>query len=100
MNLDDQIAAFLAKTDAQPARSKLEPYAELIRGLRKRRWTYRRIAAVLREQFGVITGRSTVHEFVKVRARRPQTEPTPAIRAPQPVASHPAPPKRRFHLDM
>jgi len=100
MSLDDQIANFLAKADDRPAQSKLEPYADLIRGLRERRWTYRRIAVTLREQFGVATGSSTINDFVRVRARRPQKQPLPASRAPEPLEPTPTPRKRRFHLDM
>ena len=71
MNLDDQIANFLADADARPTRSKLEPYAELIRELRQRRWTFRKIADALRERFAVTASPSTIHDFTKVRARRP-----------------------------
>lgn len=68
MNLDDKITAFLADADAKSARSKLEPYAELIRQLRQRRWTYVQIAQALREQFGVTVHPTTVHAYVKVRS--------------------------------
>ena len=100
MSLDDQIADFLAKADDQPAPSKLEPYAELIRGLRQRRWTYQKIAVALRERFGLATGPSTIHDFVRVRARRPQREPSPAHPAPEAAEPSETPRKRRFHLDV
>jgi IS30 family transposase len=74
MNLDDQIADFLADADARPARSKLEPYAELIRELRQRRWTFRKIADALRERFAVTASPSTIHDFAKVRAQRAKAE--------------------------
>ena len=74
MNLDDQIAKFLSEADARPARSKLESYAELIRELRQRRWTYRKIADALREQFAVTASPSTIHDFAKVRSRRAKAE--------------------------
>jgi transposase len=101
MNLDDQIADFLAKADCQAAPSKLEPYADLIRGLRQRRWTYSRIAAVLKERFGLATAPSTIHDFVRVRARRPKMGPLSASQANPALgaAPGPAPQKRRFHLD-
>jgi transposase len=53
MNTDDKIWAFLARAKSRPAPSKLDPYHELIRGLRQRRWTYQQIAAVLRDEFAV-----------------------------------------------
>jgi hypothetical protein len=100
MSLDDQIADFLAKADDRPPHSKLEPYAELIRGLRQRRWTYRKIAAALRERFGLATGKSSIHDFVRVRARRPRLEPPPGHGLPEQPPPSPTPRKRRFHLDM
>ncbi|HOF09248.1 MAG TPA: hypothetical protein PLV33_04540 [Opitutaceae bacterium] len=68
MNLDDKITAFLATADAKAARSKLEPYAELIRQLRQRRWTYDQIAQALHDNFGLCAHRTTIHAFVKARA--------------------------------
>lgn len=99
MSLDDQIADFLATADDRPPQSKLEPYADLIRGLRQRRWTYRKIAAALRERFGLATGKSSIHDFVRVRARRPALAARPGHDLPEQPPS-PTPRKRRFHLDM
>jgi hypothetical protein len=99
MNLDDQITDFLTKADNRPTQSKLEPYAELIRGLRQRRWTYRQIAAALQERFGVATGSSTINDFVRVRARRPQAGPLPQPQTPELPQPGPVPRKPRFHLD-
>ena len=99
MNLDEKIADFLAATKAEPARSKLEPYAELIRGLRQRRWTYAKIAQVLRDDFNVTVAPNTVFAFVKVRAKKRELPP-PAPAAPPIVPAQPTPRKRRFHLDM
>ena len=102
MSLDDQIAKFLADADARPARSKLEPYAELIRELRQRRWTFRKIADALRERFDVAASPSTIHDFAKVRAQRSRaetqrTQPEP----PRPGATAPASSKPpRFHVKM
>jgi len=78
MSLDDQIAKFLADADARPARSKLEPYAGLIRELRQRRWTFRKIADALREQFAITASPSTIHDFARIRARRAKAEIQPA----------------------
>ena len=100
MNLDEKIADFLAATKAEPARSKLEPYAELIRGLRQRRWTYQKIAQVLRDEFDVTVAANTVFAFAKVRAGK-RGVPAPAISADPPLLpAQPTPRKRRFHLDM
>ena len=96
MNLDEKIADFLAATKAEPARSKLEPYAELIRGLRQRRWTYAKIAQALRDDFDVTVAPNTVFAFVKARARKREV-PAPAAPA-LPVNSGPR--KPRFKLDV
>jgi len=68
VDLDDKITAFLATADAKAARSKLEPYSDLIRQLRQRRWTYDQIAQALRDEFGLCAHRTTIHAFVKARA--------------------------------
>jgi hypothetical protein len=99
MSLEQEIANFLKTTDAGSGRSKLEPYAELIRGLRQRRWTYRQITDALRTQFGVVVAPSTVFAFVKVRARRKA-----GFALPPPVAASAAPtatgaPRPRFKID-
>ncbi|MFT3784081.1 MAG: hypothetical protein QM790_18905 [Nibricoccus sp.] len=70
MSLENKISEFLAQADTKPAASKLEPYAELIRTLRQRRWTYQQIAIAMKEQFGVTVAASTMHNFVKVRAKK------------------------------
>ena len=100
MSLDEQIADFLATADDRPPQSKLEPYADLIRGLRQRRWTYRKIAAALRERFGLATGKSSIHDFVRVRTRKREVQPPPAPAAPPILPAQPTPRKRRFHLDI
>lgn len=100
MNLDEQIAKFLADADALPARSKLEPYAEMIRELRQRRWTFRKIADALRERFAVTASPSTIHNFAKVRARRAKAEIQPARSdRPQPKAVATEAASRRFFVD-
>jgi hypothetical protein len=101
MSLDDQIAIFLADADARPARSKLEPYADLVRELRRRRWTFRKIADALRERFAITASPSTIHDFVKVRARRPGVRMSEALPEPMPAPPNPpAPSKRRFPLEI
>ncbi len=71
MNLDEKITAFLATASTQPPQSKLEPYTELIRSLRQKRWPYHRIAKALQDDFGIKTAPSSIHNFVKVRAKKP-----------------------------
>ena len=51
-------------------RSKLEPHAEVIRELRKKRRTYLEIAAFFREHLELPVAASTLHDFVKTRARQ------------------------------
>src|SRR5579864_780770 len=51
-------------------RSKLEPYRELIRELRLKRWSYREIAALFEEKLTLEVAPSTLHNFVKVRAKQ------------------------------
>jgi hypothetical protein len=53
-----------------PYQSKLIPHEDFIRDCRAKRWSYPRIAAALLEQHGLKTGASTIHDFVKVRARK------------------------------
>ena len=98
MSLDEKISAFLARTDSKPAPSKLEPYAELIRTLRQRRWTYVQIAQALRDEFSLHVHPTTVHHFQKVRQRRGSASPSGQVAPASPVAANPA--KRpRFNLD-
>jgi transposase len=106
MSLDQKITDFLARAEPKPTPSKLEPYAEFIRTLRQRRWSYVEIAKTLRDEFGVQAHPTTVHAFVKVRAKKKNafTMPAPDHAAPsQPVstaASQSSSAKRsRFHLD-
>jgi IS30 family transposase len=100
MNLDDQIAKFLAEADARPARSKLEPCAELIRELRKRRWTFRKIADALREKFAVTASPSTIHDFLRVRAHQPHgRKPEAPTDSPAPKAKQAVDTPWRFHIE-
>ena len=52
-----------------PYQSKLEPFADLIRDLRRRRKSYRRIAQILRDEHGVVTDHTSIWSYVKVRSR-------------------------------
>ncbi len=53
----------------KPPRSKLEPHRELIRELRRKGRTYREVAQLLQERLGLYVAPSTLHSFVKVRAK-------------------------------
>jgi len=53
----------------KPPRSKLEPHRELIRELRRKGRTYREVARLFHERLGLYVAPSTVHSFVKVRAK-------------------------------
>jgi len=71
-----------------PPRSKLEPHAEVIRELRKKRRTYSEIAAFFREHLHISVAPSTLHDFVKTRARpavRDRAAATPEVPVPRPA---------------
>jgi len=53
----------------KPPRSKLEPHRELIRELRRKGRTYREVAHLFGEHLGLHVALSTLHSFVKVRAK-------------------------------
>ncbi|MFZ1016224.1 MAG: hypothetical protein WAN28_22940 [Terracidiphilus sp.] len=50
-------------------RERLEPHRELIRELRRKGRTYREVAKLFQERLGLSVAPSTLHSFVKVRAR-------------------------------
>jgi hypothetical protein len=90
-----------------PFQSKLEPFADIIRDLRRHRKSYRLIAQMLRDEHGIIVDHSSIWSYVKVRSRsRPvhtmtentgRQRPTPSALDPiarlkaKPVATPPAP---------
>lgn len=99
VNTSDKIQAFLEAAEELPAKSKLEPYVELIRTLRRKRWTYRHIAAALKNDFGVHAAPSSIHNFVKVRVRKSKTY---SVDQPVIVAesnTHPVQKRPRFNID-
>ena len=59
----------LAGFPPKPPRSKLEPHRELIRELRRKGRTYREVAHLFDEHLGLHVALSTLHSFVKVRAK-------------------------------
>ena len=76
--MDERFQAILDSLPPKPPRSRLEPYWELIREMRRRGRTYREIAQVLSDKCQVVVATSTIHDFVQVRSRnrlrQPQTE--------------------------
>src|ERR1700680_1981866 len=65
--------AFQAILDSLPPtrrRSKLDPYAALIRALRARGRSYREIVTILRERCGLRAATHTVYHFVRARAQK------------------------------
>jgi hypothetical protein len=62
--------AILDSLPPQRRRSKLEPYAWLIRALRGRGRSYREIVTILRERCGLRVATHTVYHFVQARAQK------------------------------
>jgi hypothetical protein len=63
------LIAELASLPPKPPRSKLEPHRELIRELRRKGRTYREVSRLFADRLGLQVAPSTLHSFVKVRAR-------------------------------
>jgi hypothetical protein len=73
--------AILDSLPPQQRRSKLEPYAALIRALRARGRSYREIVTILRDRCGLHVAVHTVYHFVRARAQRPGGRRPPHQRA-------------------
>ena len=71
--MDKPLSEILNAIPAKPPRSKLEPYYELIRELRRRSKTYREIAKILEDNVGLRVDHSTIYDFVRIRGRRAKT---------------------------
>ena len=84
--MDIRFAEILDSLPPKTPRSRLEPYRELIREMRRRGRTYREIAQVLGERCQVRIAPSTVHEFVIRRAR---SKPIPLKEIPEQAAAEP-----------
>lgn len=84
--MDEALQKLIEALPERPPRSKLEPHAEVIRELRKRRRTYQEIAAFFRQHLQLSVAPSTIHEFVKTRARRASRRETSPIALPEPAA--------------
>ena len=67
--MDPTLVSLLDSIAQKPPRSKLETHRELIRQLRRKGCTYRDIVRILHERVGLDVAVSTIHSFVKVRAK-------------------------------
>jgi len=67
--MDPTLLSLLDSIAQKSPRSKLETHRELIRQLRRKGCTYRDIVRILRERVGLDVAVSTIHSFVKVRAK-------------------------------
>ena len=67
--MDPILLSLLETIPQKPPRSKLETHRELIRQLRRKGCTYRDIVRILHERVGLEVAISTIHSFVKVRAK-------------------------------
>ena len=72
--MDSKMKAILDGTPDSPTRSKLEPYRELIRGLRQKRKTFPEIAQVLLTNYNVHIHPSNIHRFVKIRSKKQRSQ--------------------------
>src|SRR5580658_6582514 len=67
--MDPTLLSLLETIPQKPPRSKLETHRELIRQLRRKGCTYREIVRILHERVGLDVAVSTIHSFIKVRAK-------------------------------
>lgn len=67
--MESPLQSILESLPDKPPRSKLEPHHELIRELRRKGRTYREVARLFHERLGLYVAPSTLHSFVKVRAK-------------------------------
>src|SRR6266852_8028240 len=67
--MDPTLLSLLDSIPQKSPRSKLETHRELIRQLRRKGCTYRDIVRILHKRVGLDVVVSTIHSFVKVRAK-------------------------------
>jgi hypothetical protein len=67
--MEPGLRIILESLSPKAPRSKLEPHRELIRELRRKGRTYREVARLFHERLGLYVAPSTLHSFVKVRAK-------------------------------
>ena len=80
--MDERIRKLLDQTPERQPRSKLEEHAEVIRELRRKRRTFQEIAVFFREHLQVSVAPSTIHDFVKKRARQARIRQTHVPKSP------------------
>ncbi len=80
--MDERIRQVLDQVPERPPRSKLEQHAEVIRELRRKRRTYQEIAVFFREHLQISVAPSTVHDFVKKRAKQARIRPAQVPKSP------------------
>jgi IS30 family transposase len=68
--MEGKFQEILSSVAEKPGRSRLEPYAELVDELHRRKLTCRDIAAVLAEKCQFQVSKSAVNNFVRARSRR------------------------------
>jgi hypothetical protein len=68
--MDDSLRQLIDAEPETTPRSKLEPYYDVIRELRRKRRTYQQISRFLAEHLHLSVAASTIHAFVAVRAKR------------------------------
>ena len=68
--MDPIISKLLDDIPDKPPRSKLEPHAEIIAALRRKRQTYREISQFFGEHLNITVAPSTIHDFVRIRRGR------------------------------
>jgi len=67
--MDPTLLSLLDSIPKKSPRSKLETHRELIRQLRRKGCSYRDIVRILHERVGLDVAVSTIHSFIKVRAK-------------------------------
>ena len=67
--MDQTLLSLLDSIAQKSPRSKLETHRELIRQLRRKGCTYRDVVRILHERVGLDVAVSTIHSFIKVRAK-------------------------------
>jgi hypothetical protein len=96
--MDPTLVSLLDSIPQKSPHSKLETHCELIRQLRRKGCTYRDIVRILHERVGLDVAVSTIHSFIRVRAKHrkqvqyelPSLEPQSPVTArmnPEDVAS-------------
>jgi hypothetical protein len=83
--MKDAHQAILDSLPPRRRRSKLEPYAALIRALRARGRSYREIVTILRERCGLHVAVHTVYHFVRARAQKKGAPRSPRRHASAPL---------------